>query len=96
MKFRLVLVFIIFNLAAAKPDILSLQDPFFGVKPPKPLILSVILNQRAKINKVWYKKGQIVQDYIIEDIGPNFVKLNNGKKELLLKLEFSHSKISYD
>ena len=48
--------------------------------------LKAILNQKAFINKKWYKIGDIIDSYKIDKIGSEKVLLVRGKKSKVLSL----------
>ncbi len=48
------------------------------------LSLFAILNSSAMINQKWYKKGDEVNGYTIQEIYPKSVLLSKDKKQLLL------------
>lgn len=49
--------------------------------------LKMIVNQKAKIDDVWYSLGQEVSHYRISEITSNSVILKNSKKILVLKIQ---------
>lgn len=51
------------------------------------LQLKMIVNQKAKIDDVWYSLGQKVSHYRISEITSNSVTLKNHKKILVLKIQ---------
>lgn len=51
------------------------------------LKVQMIFNNRAKISNRWYKKGDLLRGYKIEEIGFDFVKIQNKYSEKILRLE---------
>lgn len=41
--------------------------------------LQAIINGKAKINNRWLQQGDIISEYVVEEIGANFAKLNYKK-----------------
>lgn len=65
-------------------------------KSPKVLTLSVILNNSAMINDVWYKKGDKVNGYQVSQISTKTVLLTNKKKQLLLTTKSSSKNLKFN
>ncbi|PAF41164.1 hypothetical protein [Helicobacter sp. 11S03491-1] len=63
-----------------KQNIFNIFSPFIIQKPK----LEIIINQRAKINGKWYKLHQKFLEYSINEIGKNFVVLENSHQTLTL------------
>lgn len=73
----------------AKFATLKFNAPKFYT-PPKPTItltLEAIFNQKAKINGVWIKKQESVQDYILKEIHPSYILLQKDSQTLKLYLK---------
>ncbi len=70
------------------------------VTAPKPkaqkLTLWLIVNKSAKINDSWYKQGDSVAGYKIENIDSKSVLLKKRKKTLLLSTRSSSSKLKFN
>ncbi len=54
------------------------------VKKKVNLKLTLVINQSAQISGKWYKKGETINGYKIEEITPRAVLLKKKNKELLL------------
>lgn len=65
-------------------------------KTPKPLILSLVVNNKAMINETWYKKGDSVRGYKVSEIHQNSVLLISKKKKLLLSTRSSSKNLKFN
>jgi hypothetical protein len=65
-------------------------------KSPKVLTLSLILNNSAMINNVWYKKGDKVSGYNVAHIDAKTVLLTKKKKQLLLSTKSSNKNLKFN
>jgi len=61
----------------------------------KVLTLSLILNNSAMINDIWYKKGDSVNGYKITEVSTNSVILTKKKKQLLLSTRNSSKNLKF-
>lgn len=80
---------------APTPNLVTLPTQVVEA-PPKPLILSLILNNKAMINDAWYKKGQKVEGYVVSEIHQNSVLLKSKKKKLLLSTRSSSKNLKFN
>lgn len=60
------------------------------------LTLWLIMNDSAKINDVWYKKGDRVNGYEIQEIDSQSVLLTKKKKKLLLSTRSSNKNLKFN
>lgn len=83
------------NVASSLPN--SATTPMQMLKKtPKPLILSLVLNNKAMINETWYKKGDTVEGYKVSEIHQNEVLLTSKKKKLLLSTRTSSKNLKFN
>ena len=79
--------------ASTSPKIVSVSKP---TKVKQVLILSLIVNNTALINDVWYKIGDKVNGYEIKEIDAKSVLLTNKKKQLLLSTKSSSNNLKFN
>jgi len=66
-----------------------------AVKTSQSLSLEAIINKSALINNVWYKIGETINGYTIEDISRDSVLLKKKKKEFLLTTKTQSKKLKF-
>lgn len=65
-------------------------------KHPKPLRLSLVLNNSAMINDIWYKKGDKLGSYTVSKISQKSVLLTKKNKQLLLSTKSSTKNLKFN
>ncbi|MBN2815674.1 MAG: hypothetical protein JXQ67_03270 [Campylobacterales bacterium] len=58
--------------------------------------LSLVVNSSAMINDSWYKKGDTINGYTVNEITPKSVLLVKKKKQLLLSTKSSTKNIKFN
>jgi len=65
------------------------------VKKKIDLKLTLVINQSAQISGKWYKKGETINGYKIEEITPRAVLLKKKNKELLLTTNSKNNTLKF-
>lgn len=59
------------------------------------LTLSLILNNKAMINDIWYKKGDKINGYTITELNSKSVLLQKNQKQLLLSTKSNSKNLKF-
>ena len=66
------------------------------IKKKSVLTLSLIMNNSAMINDLWYKKGDKINGYTLTELTPKSVLLVKNKKKLLLSTKSSSKNLKFN
>lgn len=59
-----------------KTEVVALTQPSTPSYEKVHFTLHAIVNERAKINNRWIAKGDTINEFVLQDLGTNFAKLN--------------------
>ena len=64
------------------------------IEKKRPLILQAVLNERAKISGIWYKKGSQIRGMKLAYLSQESITLNSGSRNKHLFLKQKNKKIT--